>query len=786
MPFLEKDFDAYTSRLHLSDPTKTYLREARKGLSRSVGTTGFPSVVVEYPSRKMGTSIVAESRSGEMAFAVLCEYDPKVVAFYEQPPQVEVFRQDRRGRRVLRPHHPDFLVLHVDGPFVVEVKPQDKLEDNVKRSPIDWTFDGEHFHDGPAELALGVIGLSHRVVSTESMPSIRINNLQTLLHVRTYSDGNAPRLGIEDLTKAFRTTAISTLASIAEVLKLSSYEPLLQLIDEGVLHCDLDRELLTEVTSCRTTLLPDLLDDPSHCNSQTPASASVLHCPPLVQARRALENLQRLQDGTLPKRTARRLNSAIRECLATGGTRFLAVTPRTFNSGNRQWKRPAFLIEHALEFIRTNYASAKRPSVASTYRAYRVASQERFPGTQPLSKPTFTVRVRELSKETASGRGGVRMANAASAPTDVTTRVQVPQRPFELATCDHFNVDLELVVLRTESRSYTAKPWLTVLKDVATGLVLSIWISFRPPSRIACATLLRCCARVHGRLPEGIVVDRGSDFQSTYFAALLASHGIKHVSRPSSHPRFGSEAERFYGEFSSLWLPQRPGNSADPVRARAISGSHSAASTAQIDLETFLQECLNFCDWGRSNVAPRNADSPGKLFADGMVRFPSSGIPVVYDDTFLIATAVDDTRIKLDPARGLHVGASHYWHPRLASPNLRRSKLEVRRDPEDSSTVYARVENDWITCKDSTHPVQRSRSYAIRVANSLVAAEMAAVRQKAKDDADRNLTERLRDSDARLLQLGGARPSATRKHDEWEDDDQIEVPQMSQWEPSHD
>lgn len=786
MPFSEKDLDAYLSRFKLKKSATAYLKEASKGLSRNVGTTGFPSVVVEYPSRKMGTSVVTESRSGEMAYAVHCEYDSNVVAFYEQPPQIDVYRTDRRGRRVLRAYHPDYLVLHVDGPFVVEVKPQDKLLDNVKRSPIDWTFDGERFHDGPAELALAVLGLTHRVVSTESMPAIRINNLQTLLHVRTFADSDAKHVDVDALARVFRTSAISTLADIAAALNLPSYEPLLQLIDDGVLYCDLDRQLLTEVTSCRATLLPELLDSMPPCDAHVASSASILHCPPLVQARRAIENLRRLDDGTLPQRTARRLKNVIRESLATGCTRFLAVTPRTFNSGNRSWKRPTFVIEHALEFIRTKHASAKRPPVGSTYRAYRGDVEQRFPGTQPLSKPAFAARVCELHKSSAAGRGGTRMANAASAPTDVAKRVQVPQRPFELATCDHFNVDLELVVLRTEARVYTEKPWLTVLKDIATGMVLAIWLSFRPPSRIACAAVLRCCARVHERLPEGIVVDRGAEFQSTYFAALLASYGIKHVSRPTSHPRFGSEAERFYGKFRSLWLPQRPGNSADPIRARAISSSHSAASTAQIDLESFLHECLAFCSWQLSIVAPRKADSPGRLFVDGMARFPSSGVPVIYDDIFVIATAIDDTKIKLDPARGLHVGASHYWHPRLATPNLRRSQLEVRRDPEDSSTVYARVEGDWITCKDSTHPSQCSRSYAARVAHSLVVTELSEIRQKAKDDADKKLATLVSTSDARLVTLKEARASAVHARDAWDDDDQIEVPKMSPWESSRD
>lgn len=786
MPHADQVIEGYLRRHKLPESAVEYIHRASLGLSRNVGTSGYRSVVVEYPSRKMGTSIVTESRRGELAYAISCEFDDDVIAYFEQPPAIDVCRTDARGRRRTQAYHPDFLVLHVKGPFVVEIKPQDKLARKASRSPTDWTFDGERFRDAPAERALEEIGLRHVVVSIDSMPAMRIANYRTLLQTRHAVDDGTAEVSSADLEATFRERAVGTLASVAASISLTSYSPLFRLIDRRVLHCDLDRQLLTDVTSCLVTPVPELLDEVFAQREVGAAPVSIAKCPPKTQAQQAIENLQSLGAGTMPARTARRHRAAIRKALSEGRTTFEAVTPQTFNSGNTNRKRADNVIEHAIAYIRSKYGSPMRPSAGATYSMYRADAASCSPPIKPLCKKSFKRHVKRLERDLAFARGGKRQENAFAAPSDVDLRVQTPQRPFELATCDHFLADIELVVLRDQKKTYTAKPWITVLKDVATKVVLGAWIALRAPSRIACAMVLRSCVRNHGRLPEAIVVDRGSDFQSVYFASLLASYGVAHVSRPSSDPRYGAEAERHYGEFKSFWLPHRQGNSADPIGTRSISGTHSAASTAELGLESFLNEYLQFCQWQRTTISPNAMDSRGLLFAEGMARFPDSGITVTFDEAFIVATAVDDTRIKLDPARGLHVGNSYYWHSVLASDRLRQSQIEVRREPEDCSIVHARVDREWITCKSSSHALLGSHSYAARVANSLSLTEAGALRQQAIDDSNRKLVQAIHASDVALASAKTSSRTKPSRSDTWDDDDQIEVPRMSSWETSRD
>ena len=75
------------------------------------------------------------------------------------------------------------------------------------------------------------------------------------------------------------------------------------------------------------------------------------------------------------------------------------------------------------------------------------------------------------------------------------------------------------------------RPWLTILRDIYSDFPLACWLRLGAPSKRSVALVLRQCARLHARLPEGIVVDSGSDFRSVYFSALAAHCGFNLIFR---------------------------------------------------------------------------------------------------------------------------------------------------------------------------------------------------------------------------------------------------------------
>ncbi len=751
MPFSTCDVDAYTNRHCLPAGASDYIRRAAINVSRDVGQSGYACVVTEFPSLKMGTSIVTESRRGELAFAILSEYDENVLAYYEQPPAVDCRRTSRKGICATRVYRPDFLVLSNIGPSVVQIKTEQALQELVVSQAGDWVLRDGIYRDLPAEAALQAFDLNHRVVSTAALPPIQITNIRLLLRVRQTFKPATAHPSIETVRALFKRRAMMSLAALAEQLRILDVTPLLHFIDAGQLHALLDKQLITDPKSCQVALLPELLAFERARLSEAgnvSASTTLDWCPPQKQAEQGLRNMQRFQQGSAPPRTKSEYRLRIKSAQADGLSIFQALTPKTHRSGNWMRKRPAVVIDHAERTVKLFVSSNKRPSIASVYRQYLGSVDSELPDTRPLSRNAVVRLIKLMGGSTEYGRGGRRAANAAAFPTPVQERVVRPNRPLELATADHYLVDVECVLTRSAGKTYTRRAWLTVLRDIHTGVMLSMWLGFRAPSRICCAMVLRGCVRRHGRLPEGIVVDRGAEFRSVYFSALLAHHGVAAVFRPTSHPRYGAEAERFFGQFKSQWLDLRPGNTTSPSEGRAVSGSHKATLTAELELPDLLTELWSFCDWQNSYPGPTQALPPSLLFHEGMTLFPSSGIPTELDAAFILSSAVDETRIKLDPARGLKVGAMYYSNPLLADPNLRASRIEVRREPEDESIVYARIGNEWITCHSSSHPSAVGKSLLARTASAVLALDGANVRAEMERDAAIDIVRRMQKSDA--------------------------------------
>jgi len=87
-----------------------------------------------YWSATMGHHVVYESRL-ELARLLLADHNPQVAGIVGQP----MLLQGRDGARVRR-HVPDFLLLLTDGSIrLVDVKPQDRLEDPKVAAQFAWT-----------------------------------------------------------------------------------------------------------------------------------------------------------------------------------------------------------------------------------------------------------------------------------------------------------------------------------------------------------------------------------------------------------------------------------------------------------------------------------------------------------------------------------------------------------------------------------------------------------------------------------------------------------------------
>lgn len=750
----DDELEAYFEKHALTDSAMEYILYARTSdPSRSAGQGGGANLVSRYPSLKMGRTIQTESRTVENLYAIELEYSPLVLEFWDQPPPVPVNRTDRTGKSRPGSYTADFLVLTVDGPTIDELKPAAKIATFLQSRPDDWGLEDSVPVFRPAREAYAALGLTHRVVSSADINQIRVTNLALLLQSRNIPDDAMHQLR-PHVERVLTQRACVRFADLAAEFQVEDLTPLLQLIDRGIIHASLSNKLLAQPSTVWVAASAAMLALHEEIESNELALTApgdsnpikISEVPSATQAARALAILDRIDQGQR-SRSLRGHAKKIKEAEINGESRFRAVLPKYHDRGNRTPRLHPLCVETLNRFFDEEFAKPTRTSERRSYKIYIDFGKQAHPHLPAVSWPTFRKYLRLANqRKIGKGRGGLRAANAATPPVDVESRLLTATRSFERGSMDHHECDIHCVIARRGDVVYKARPYLSVLIDCYTKMILALWVSFRAPSSRVCALLMRLCVRRHGRVPEEVIVDWGPDLRSIFFQALIAECRSQHTLRPKSHPRYGSEAERFFGIFKTAWLSMRPGNFANYYEARSVSGTHSAHHVAALTVEEFLAELLAFAEWYNANKVGVDTPSPVELHNEGLRRFPCSGKRVTYDERFIIASAVDVKRYTVDPTRGIHVGELHYWHPMLSRVAAQKTRLtDVKAEPEDPYRVYALVDQQWVTALASGAQQFHTLDPVAQHAKAIRILDGATARTQAKDDADQILIRKMRE-----------------------------------------
>jgi putative transposase len=123
------------------------------------------------------------------------------------------------------------------------------------------------------------------------------------------------------------------------------------------------------------------------------------------------------------------------------------------------------------------------------------------------------------------------------------------ERPRQVVQIDHTKVDLMLV--NDVTRACIGRPWLTLVLDVHTRLVLGLYLSLEAPSATSAALAVAHAVLpkvtwlqdrgidlvwpAHG-LPEVIHVDNGQEFRWLAFTRGSQQHSVRVAYRPPATP----------------------------------------------------------------------------------------------------------------------------------------------------------------------------------------------------------------------------------------------------------
>ncbi|MFC5488875.1 hypothetical protein [Dokdonella soli] len=693
---------AYLHRIRTSPP------------SRRVGGNAYKNMCVRYPSVKMGCVIQAESRSVEFAYVLHCEYDQGVAEYYDQLESLPVL--GRTGSRAYRsPYWPDYLEIRISPVSVaaVQCKPSSEAARLVETRPHDWITENGTFRFLAAERAFEPLGIAHKVITEIDVPPRRAANIALLLNARHDASAKMPLRLLELAKDALERNGFMTLRVLANFLGLSDIRGVIRWIADRDLSADLDGSLLSQAESARA-----YADDSAmkiHCQAiRELASDDDPGLLKLVAAMRlsldtrslkeALERKCRLDavaaGNVRSNRTDRRHFKAMQDAETAGLPRFCGLLSRHHLKGNRGRRYTDQEVEFLEAKAKEHWQSKSCPSVKRAHVHY--CADARKAVVQPASLNKFYSVVRSLHPERAAlARSGMRAAQAAAPPRHRHVTAMVPTYPWALAQCDHSLLDIYVVVMAFENVWYVCRPWLTVLVDVCTRAVLAAVLRIQRPDRTTCALILRACARIHGLLPEGVIFDGGAEFDSVFFEACLAICRVAKLERPKGAARYGSEAERVFGQIRTELTQSLPGSTENNRKERSASSDSKGQSHAVLTFEEFARLIDMYFDYRNSRVRTTQIESPSARLAVGTKEIGCVGRTATYNRGLRVLCSVeaDSAEYSVSSARGIHFQGQHFWDDCLLPLAMRDKKVLVRPDPEDRSLIYAHVDGQWVDCR---------------------------------------------------------------------------------------
>lgn len=721
----------------LSTQAIDYINQVRSSEpSRAVGVNGRKNVCSSVYSEKMGWTISVESRTAERAFLYLCEYDDEVIEIWDQPEPVKVQVVNKKGKRQSVYYTPDFLILTTNGPLVVEVKTETKLKSFICAQNPNWKENEGDYSYIPGKNAFGELGLNLVVFYPSETTAILVANIQLLLEARKTSI--EPVL-VRKLDSLFKHASLMTIETLRTELGCDSIAPILKLIDGKALHAKLNTQLLSNTESTVVSRNPNALVlvecETKIGNREDFFESNTIVFPSEQELEQGLQRKERLESGEI-SRSTQRWNRLLKTKAEPSQSDLIALCPKFQKRGNRKPKIPSIVADFLKQFVQSEVPNLLGLSVSRAHVIYLSKAREAHPNQSGVSLPTFTKCLEKVDVEArALQRGGKRLASHYSAPSNPESRHIKQEVPWLSASIDHYLADIFIVFHTINDVAYVARPWLTAMIDNYTKEVLATTFSFRRPSRVACAKVIRESVRNHGKLPSEIIVDHGSDFKSVYFRSLLAHFEVTLTYRPSSNSRYGGEIERFFGQCLSEWLCMRPGNTAGHEEARKVDGRKAASNMAVLSPSQFSLELAEYCNWKMSKPLAQEVVLLPNALLKKKKDFDFIGKKVAYNKEFILASAVDSKRYRVDPQRGIHIGAFHYYSEKLKLHDVRKH-VEVRIDPENPYLVFALINGAWEACYHSRVNSYLSMSQHEQFEKGLVLLEAKHLIKKLQLEAD--------------------------------------------------
>lgn len=544
-----------------------------------------------------------------------------------------------------------------------------------------------------------IVDLEHELLSEPGFTNVCRDTLSAQIY-RHQKQGSSERAIVPLHTiRLAPGTAITWDGSPWRILNVGSTDVFLEDENRAIssLRLDVFQKL---VTNGAVAGLPAEADERHELAAEVMKRAAPIDLEGAIQRAAHLDAAE--TGGSVPPRTLRYWRKRAGDGEIAYGNRFAGLVPRVSARGNRFRKVSSEVVAVMNDVIDTDVLAAFQPKITVCYGRVRNLCAER--GLPSPSEKTFRAEIKRRKEDAVvlarQGRRAVYGITEFQWHMDQSTP-RHGERPFEIGHIDHTELDVELVDSRTGAN--LGRPWLTILLDAYTRMILAYFLTFDPPSYRSCMAVIRNAVRRHGRIPQTVVVDQGSDFESMYFEALLARLESHKKSRPAAKGRFGSVIERFFGVNNQAFIHNLVGNSQALQRPRSMSPSHDPRALAVWTLPALTDAFEGFIDTVYANLKhPALGMSPKESMARGLAVSGTRAhvlIPFTEDFNRLCMPTTIAGKVVVRPGRGIKIKSIYYWHPAFREPTVVRTKVHLVYDPFDVSRAYALVGGEWVLCR---------------------------------------------------------------------------------------
>lgn len=272
---------------------------------------------------------------------------------------------------------------------------------------------------------------------------------------------------------------------------------------------------------------------------------------------------------------------------------------------------------------------------------------------------------------------------------------------LDFVQIDHTMVD---IIILDDARVPLMRPWITMLIDLRTRVVLGYYISLCPPSAISCAMAL-----VNAVFPKTKMVlefndqdilyicyglmkvihsDNASEFRSENFTAACIAYGIDPVLRPLGAKHWGGHIERLIGTMMGKVHFLRGSTQSNVVKRGEIDPAEKATRTLEEFELWFARSVSLYHDTEHRSLQGK---TPFEVWIEDMTTPNGLDImpPTPADPrTFALDFFPMDDRV-VSP-KGILFEGSHYDSQILRG--LEKERVYFKYDPRDYSRIFLKVD----------------------------------------------------------------------------------------------